>query len=78
MSLGKYFHKRYHNKIVDYEKNGDKIFDEMIKEKLQPDITVGIFAPAKKLQLNSFKKHLRKTTVKLKDRIVQLGYDANN
>ena len=50
----------------------------MIKGKLQPDITVGIFAPAKKLQLSCFKKHLRKTTVELKDRIVQLGDDANN
>ena len=50
----------------------------MIKEKLQPDSTVGIFAPVKKLQLNCFKKHLRKTTVKLKDRKVQLGDYANN
>ena len=49
----------------------------MIKERLQPDSTVGIFAPVRKLQLNGFKKHLRKVPVKLKDRIVQLGDDAN-
>ena len=44
---------------------------------MQPDSTVGIFAPVKKLQLNCFKKHLGKKPVKLKDRIVQLGDDAN-
>ena len=48
----------------------------MIKEQPQPDSTVGIFAPVKKLQLNCFKKHL-KAPVKLKNRIVQLGDDAN-
>ena len=48
----------------------------MIKERLQLGSTVGIFAPVKKLQLNCFKKHLRKTPVKLKDCIVQLGDDA--
>ena len=49
----------------------------MIKQSLQPDITVGIFAPVEKLQLNCFKKHLFETTVKLEDGIVQLRGDAN-
>ena len=49
----------------------------MVKERLQPDSTVGIFARVKKQQLNCFKKHLRKTPDKMKDRIVQLGDDAN-
>ena len=44
---------------------------------MQPDITVGIFAPVEKLQLNCFKKHLFETTVKLEDGIVQLRGDAN-
>ena len=49
----------------------------MIKEQLQLDGTVGIFVPVKKLQLNCFKKHLRKTPIKLKDNIVQVRDDAN-
>ena len=47
----------------------------MIKKQLQPDITIGNFALVKKLQLNSFKKHLRKKPVELKNRIIQLGDD---
>lgn len=47
----------------------------MIKKQLQPDITIGNFTLVKKLQLNSFKKHLRKNPVELKNSIIQLGDD---
>ena len=74
---GKVFPQEVSQQIVDCKKNGDKIYNAMIKEQLQHDSTVGINAPVKKLQLNCFKKNLRKTPVKLKDRIVQLEGDAN-
>lgn len=46
---GKVFPQDSWQQIVDCEKNGGKIYDETIKEQLQPDINVVIFAPAKKL-----------------------------
>ena len=74
---GKVFSQEAPQQIVDCEKNGDKIYDEIIQERLQPD-TVGIFTQTvKKLQLNCFKKQLCKLPDKLKGRIAQLGDDAN-
>ena len=52
LATGKVFPQEASQQIVDCEKNCDKIYDEMIKERLQRDSTVGIFAPVKKLQLN--------------------------
>ena len=46
---GKVFPQETSQQVVYCEKNGDKIYDEMIKERLQPDCTVGIVAPIKKL-----------------------------
>lgn len=45
---GKVFPQEASQHIVDCEKNGDKIYNEMIKEQMQPDSTVEIFAPVKK------------------------------
>ena len=44
----------------------------MIQDRLQPNSKIGIFDAVKELQLN-LSKCDKKTTVKLKDRIVQLG-----
>lgn len=73
----KVFPQEASQQIVDCEQNGHKIYGEMIKERLQPHSIVRIFAPVKRLQLNFFQKYLRKTLVKLRDHIVQLGDDAN-
>ena len=48
-------------------KNGDKICDEMMMERLPPDRTVGILTSVKKLQLSCFEKYLHKTPVKFAD-----------
>lgn len=44
--------------IVDYEKNGKKIYHAMIKKRLQPDSTAEIFALIKNLQLNCVERLL--------------------
>ena len=55
---GKVFPQKASQQIVDCEKNEDKIYNEMIKKRLQPDNAVGSFAPVKKLQLNCVKRLL--------------------
>ena len=46
---GKVFPQEASQQIADCEKNGDEIYDDMIKERLQPHSTIGIFALVKNL-----------------------------
>ena len=74
---GKVFPHKPSQQIVGSEKYGDKSYREIIKERLQTDITARIFAPVKQLQVNCYKKHFWKTPVKLRDCILWFKDDAN-
>ena len=54
----KVFPQEASQQIVDYEKNGNKIYHKMIKKRLQPDSTAEIFALVKNLQLNCVERLL--------------------
>ena len=63
--------------IINCEKTGQEIYENMIKERLHPESTTKVFDPVKKFLLNVFKNAAKKNKVKMPDRVLQLSDDAN-
>ena len=62
--------------IVNCEATGSKIYDEMIKERLQKDSNVPVFSSIKKIMIKSFKRSKSKKRIQLQDGVIKLS-DAN-
>ena len=58
------------NDIVNCELTGTKLHEEVTKERLQPDSTVNLFAPVKKVKIKPLSSCNAKKTIKIKDKIV--------
>ena len=65
------------NDVVNCELTGTKLYEEFVKERLQPDSTVNILAPVKKVKLKPLSNCNAKKTIKIKDKIVELGQNCN-
>ena len=74
---GKVFAKEVCEQVVSCEEKGQKIYEAMIEERLKPNSVVKVFDPVKKLLLNTLKKASKTNHIKLKDREIRLGDDAN-
>ena len=65
------------NDVVNCKLTGTKVYEEFIKERLQPDITVNLFAPVKKVKVKPISSCNAKKTIKIKDRMMELGQNCN-
>lgn len=52
---GKVFDIDVAQAVVNCERIGSEIYDQMVKERLQPESSVAVFDPIKKVQLKTFK-----------------------
>ena len=65
------------NDVIDCEATGKRLYDEFIRERLQTDSAVGLFAPLKKVKLKTSSSCNTKKIIKIKEKNVELGQNCN-
>ena len=65
------------NDVGNCELTGTKHYEEFIKEILQPDSTVNLFAPVKKVKIKPLSSFIAKKTIQIKSKIVELEQNCN-
>ena len=65
------------NDVIDCEATGKRLYDEFIRERLQTDSAVGLFAPLEKVKLKTFSSCNARKIIKIKEKNVELGQNCN-
>ena len=74
---GQVFPENVCNDVINCENTGIRLYKEFVIERLQPNSMVSLFAPLKKVVAKSFSSCNAKKTIKVKDKIVELGQNCN-